>query len=59
MIGEALGQDIPAIAQYCSELAELVNPHRLRIEGPIDSAIENDRLLAWYPPLRRRPQYSR
>lgn len=35
-IGEAFGQNIPAIAEYCGELAELVKPHRLRIEGPID-----------------------
>ncbi|HHT72731.1 MAG TPA: methylaspartate ammonia-lyase [Firmicutes bacterium] len=35
-IGEAFDQDIPAIAEYCRELAELVRPHRLRIEGPID-----------------------
>jgi len=35
-IGEAFGQDVIAIAEYCRELAELVKPHRLRIEGPID-----------------------
>lgn len=35
-IGEAFDQDIPAIAEYCRELAELVRPHRLRIEGPIN-----------------------
>lgn len=35
-IGEAFNQDIPAIGEYCRELAEIVYPHKLRIEGPID-----------------------
>ncbi|NLM53778.1 MAG: methylaspartate ammonia-lyase [Firmicutes bacterium] len=51
-IGEAFGQDIPAIAQYCSELAELVNPHRLRIEGPIDLG-DRERQIAGLAELRR------
>ena len=35
-IGEAFNNDIEAIGEYAKQLAELVAPHRLAIEGPVD-----------------------
>lgn len=35
-IGEAFDNDIPRIGEYTRELAEIVAPHKLFIEGPIE-----------------------
>lgn len=47
-IGEAFDNDVQKIGEYTRELAELVAPHRLAIEGPVDcgSKDEQIRLMA-------------
>ncbi|HBG09088.1 MAG: methylaspartate ammonia-lyase [Limnochordia bacterium] len=43
-IGEAFDNDIEAIGEYTKQLAELVAPHRLAIEGPVDCGSKEEQI---------------
>lgn len=45
-IGEAFGNDIPKIGEYCRELVDLVAPHQLLIEGPIELGSKAEHIKA-------------
>lgn len=45
-IGEAFGNDIAKIGDYAGELAQIVAPHKLFIEGPIECASRDEQIKA-------------
>lgn len=45
-IGEAFDNDIAKIGDYAAELAEIVAPHKLLIEGPIECASRDEQIQA-------------
>lgn len=45
-IGEAFGNDIKKIGDYAGELAEIVAPHKLFIEGPIECDSRDEQIKA-------------
>ncbi len=45
-IGEAFDNDIPRIGEYARELAEIVAPHKLYIEGPIELSNRDEHIQA-------------
>ncbi|NLM40921.1 MAG: methylaspartate ammonia-lyase [Firmicutes bacterium] len=43
-IGEAFNNDVVEIGEYARQLAELVAPHRLAIEGPVDCGSKEEQI---------------
>ncbi len=45
-IGEAFNNDIAKVGEYARELAEIVAPHKLLIEGPIECSTRDEQIKA-------------
>ena len=46
-IGEAFNNDIAKVGEYARELVEIVAPHKLLIEGPIELASKEEQIRVW------------